>query len=63
MERCRPRHPHPERSQNGVREAAIIVWSCTLVQASAIHARYMDTLTEDDRRQIDGVLVESGSHW
>jgi len=23
LERCRPRHPHPERSQSGVREAAV----------------------------------------
>ncbi|MGA8442550.1 MAG: nuclear transport factor 2 family protein [Candidatus Sulfotelmatobacter sp.] len=29
--------------------------SCTLMQESAIHARYMDTLTEDDRRQIEQI--------
>ena len=31
------------------------MWSCTLLQESAIHARYMDTLTEDDRRQIEQI--------
>jgi ketosteroid isomerase-like protein len=31
------------------------MWSCTLMYASAIHARYMDTLTEDDRRQIEQI--------
>jgi ketosteroid isomerase-like protein len=30
------------------------MWSCTLMQASAIHARHMDTLT-DDRRQIEQI--------
>ncbi len=29
--------------------------SCALRQASAIHARYMDTLTEDDRRQTEQI--------
>ena len=52
---CDPRHPQAEASQSRVGEAAIIVWSCTLMQASAIQARYMDTLTENDIREIEQI--------
>ena len=55
LERRRPRHPHPEASQGGLREAAIVVWSCARMHVSAIHAHCMDKFTEDDRRQIEQI--------
>jgi len=42
-------------AKTGLGEAVALAWPCASMCTSAIHAHYMDKLTEDSRRQIEQI--------